>query len=255
MVEIKQHMISEIPVLELYEKGAEYSKLPVVIFYHGWESRKERVLEQGFILAKNGFRAILPEAMHHGERQKQDDKELNPMTFWNTVLANIQEFPLIVDYYEKQQLLKKEEVNVAGLSFGGITTSALLTQYDWIHTAAILMGSPSPKEFSLWTLKQFEKNGLPVSDLMDKESLLLKLDELEPISLDKHPEKIANRPIYIWHGKVDPTVPFHITNDFVEQIKNEPYSENVVFEVSKNVGHEVPQEVTIAMTSFFKEQL
>lgn len=255
MVEIKQYNISEIPVIELYGKGKEYRRLPLVFFYHGWESRKERVLEQGYILAKNGFRAILPDAVYHGERQIESEKDLSPMTFWNAVQTNIAEFPTLVNHYVSNELAKKEEVMVAGLSFGGITTSALLTQYDWIHSAAILMGSPSPKEFSLWMLKNFEEKQIPIYDLIDKDTLLEKLDELAPISLNDHPEKIANRPLYIWHGVADTIVPFHITHEFIKKIKHEKYSLKLKFEQSENIGHEVPQAVSIQMTNFLKDAI
>lgn len=250
-IELKRVYISEIPVLELYKKGTETDMLPFVVFYHGWESRKERVLEQAYILASNGFRAVLPEAINHGERKKEGDNPLNPLDFWSHVEMNIREFPIIIDYYGQKQLLDKNQVNVAGLSFGGITTGALLTQYDWIHSAAILMGTPSPKEFSLWVLKNNTIDGVQAYDIIDKELIDEQLEGLAPISLSLNPDKLANRPVYFWHGMLDPIVPFHITQTFIEEIQNEPYSQNIVFDVSENVGHEVPQTVSIKMAEFF----
>lgn len=253
MIEMKHININGIPTLELFMKGSEHSKLPLVIFYHGWESRKERVLEHGYYLASNGFRAVLPEAFNHGERKNGKINKINPIDFWSIVRMNIHEFPLIVDYYLSLELVNKDEINVAGLSFGGITTSALLTQFDWIHSAAILMGSPSPKEFSLWTLKQFERENSALVDKIDKDMLLEKLQNLNPISLDEQPAKIANRPLYVWHGMQDPTVPFHITSDFIENIKAKEYSKQLVFEVSEDIAHEVPKEISLRMTEFLRE--
>lgn len=255
MIEIKHLQISDIPALELFKKGNEHSKLPLIVFYHGWESRKERVLEQAYILARYGFRVVLPEAINHGERKSDKDRKLNPLDFWEHIQINIEEFPSIVEHYKKNQIIDLNNISVAGLSFGGVTTSALLTQYEWIHSAAVLMGTPAPKEFSLWVLKNHAQDGIQAYDMIDKEVIINKLNQLAPISLNLNPDKIANRPVYFWHGKSDPIVPFHITQSFIEKIKNEPYSQNVRFEASENIGHEVPQDISIQMAKFLEDHL
>ena len=130
MIELKQEFIFEIPVIELFEKEKENTPLPTVVFYHGWESRKERVLEYGYYLAQNGFRAILPEALHHGERQK-DDTLKDPMNFWEVVAQNVKELPILMEHYIENNRIDENRIGIAGLSMGGITTSAILTQYGW----------------------------------------------------------------------------------------------------------------------------
>ena len=55
MITLKHDVVAEVPLVELFEEGKENEQLPVVVFYHGWESRKERVLEYGYYLAENGF--------------------------------------------------------------------------------------------------------------------------------------------------------------------------------------------------------
>lgn len=254
MIELKHEFISEIPVIELFEKGKESERLPTVIFYHGWESRKERVLEYGYYLARNGFRAILPEALHHGERQK-DEGPKDPMNFWKVVYTNVKELPILIEYYINQNKMDENRIGVAGLSTGGITTSAILSQYDWVKSAAVLMGSFSPIDFTEWLLKNYKINHTPVYELMDQELIDSRLIELEPISLNLQPEKINNRPLYVWHGSADKVVPMHITQSFLEDIKEESYSENIVFEISEGVEHTVPQSIVQRMTEHFLKHL
>ena len=77
MVIIKNKAIQNIPVFEVYKDENKNKVLPLIVFYHGWESRKERVLEYGYTLAKKGFRVVLPEALNHGERQVNKSGEHN----------------------------------------------------------------------------------------------------------------------------------------------------------------------------------
>lgn len=255
MIELKHEIISNIPVIELYKRNKETTPLPAVVFYHGWESRKERVLEYGYYLANNGFRVILPEALHHGERGEESTEPQDPMNFWEIVATNVRELPILVDHYIKNNKIIANQIGVAGLSMGGITTSAILTQYDWVKSAAILMGSPSPIDFTEWLLKNYKVDNVSIYELMDQELIKNRLAELEPISLNLQPEKIGNRPLYVWHGSADNIVPMHITQSFFEDIKEESYSKNIVFEISEGVEHTVPKSIVQRMTEHFSNHL
>lgn len=254
MIELKQEFIFEIPVIELFEKEKENTPLPTVVFYHGWESRKERVLEYGYYLAQNGFRAILPEALNHGERQK-DDTLKDPMKFWEVVAQNVKELPILIEHYIERNKIDDNRIGIAGLSMGGITTSAILTQYDWVKSAAVLMGSFSPVEFTEWLLKNYNVDNTSIYERLDQKLIKSRLIELEPIALNLQSEKIDNRPLYVWHGSADSIVPMHLTKSFLEEIKEESYSENIVFEISEDVGHTVPQSIIHRMTEHFLKHL
>jgi len=255
MITLKHDIVSDVPLIELFEEGKENEQLPVVVFYHGWESRKERVLEYGYYLAENGFRALLPEALNHGERKIEKNAAQDPMNFWEIVSKNVQELPDILDEYIKTNKIDAERIGISGLSMGGITTNAALTQYDWIKSAAVLMGTPSPIAFTEWLLKNYKINDSSAYEFLDQELINLRLKELEPISLDLQPEKIANRPLYIWHGEADPIVPTHLTHSFFEEVAKEPYGKNIELEFSEKVGHEVPQEIIFKMAEHFLKRL
>lgn len=255
MITLKHDIVSDVPLIELFEEGKENEQLPAVVFYHGWESRKERVLEYGYYLAENGFRALLPEALNHGERKIEKNAAQDPMNFWEIVSKNVQELPDILDEYIKTNKIDAERIGISGLSMGGITTNAALTQYDWIKSAAVLMGTPSPIAFTEWLLKNYKINGSSAYEFLDQELINLRLKELEPISLDLQPEKIANRPLYIWHGEADPIVPAHLTHSFFEEVAKEPYGKNIELEFSEKVGHEVPQEIIFKMAEHFLKRL
>lgn len=258
MIEIKHELISGIPVIELFPSGKEGETLPLVFFYHGWESHKERCLEHGCDLAEQGFRAVLPEALEHGERI-YDSRNLaqanNPLHFWEIVSCSVREFPVLIEYYSNKKKILTDRIGVAGLSMGGMTVSAILAQYDFVKSAAILMGSPSPIDFTNGLFKNFEIDGVTIYDLWDLDKINNYLEGLKPLSLKLQADKINNRPVYFWHGEEDDVVPISLTKQFVEEHKKKSYGQNIVFDTTEGVGHKVPRETSIKMAKFFEENL
>lgn len=248
MITIENGIIGEIKVLEIVKKEQSKLELPTVFFYHGWESYKERVLEEAYILAKANFRVVLPDAFKHGERKTE--KNISPLLFWEVVKHTIDEFPSLVDYYINTGKTNSERVGVSGLSMGGIITSGIINQYDWVHSAAVLMGSPSPVKFTEWLItNKFDEFEL------EEPTVKTQLKQLESISLNLSPHNINERAIYFWHDLNDNIVPAKFTKRFVEKYKGTHYGENLSLELSKGLGHKVPGEIIHKMTNFFEKQL
>lgn len=148
MIEVACKHAGEYPVLELNDSNLRDESLPLAFFYHGWEGCKEKVLTQGYEIAKRGFRVVIPDAQYHGERMVGGPAKTHFLEFWQIIADSVAEFPKIVDYYEETTGIKDDFVGVSGLSMGGITTCALMASYDWISSAVCLMGSPCPVEFA-----------------------------------------------------------------------------------------------------------
>lgn len=255
MIILNHEIISGLPVVELVKNECIDEKLPTVFFYHGWESYKERVLEYGYLLAQEGFRVVLPEAYNHGERRIMGELGQDPMNFWQVVTNSVREFPIIADFYITSDKTLVEQIGVAGLSMGGITTSAILTQYNWVKSASILMGSPSPIEFTKWLFQNYEIEGKSIYDTLDADIVEKRLSELAPVSLNLQPEKLAGRPVYFWHGSADDIVPASLTQNFVEENSETEHGKNISFELTAGVGHKVPREIIVKMTKYFKIHL
>lgn len=255
MIIIENLLISNLPVLEIVKKSLYTNQLATVFFYHGWESNKERVLEEGYQLARAGFRVILPEAYNHGERNEKKHKKQDPLTFWTVVRKSIEEFPILVNHYINAEKTLIDRVGVSGLSMGGIITSGILTQFDWVKSASILMGSPAPIDFTEWLIENYQMNSALIEKRMNKNEIRQKLTELAPISLNLQPEKIAGRPVYFWHGTNDRIVPANLTKDFVKETQKMDYGKNVHLELTDGVGHRVPSEIIQKMTKYFQTNL
>lgn len=251
MIIIEKKIIQHIPVMEMVEEKYKNDKLPLVFFFHGLTNQKEKGLEPGYALATNGMRAVIPDAYRHGERKIEPYDGEPASEFWSVVMHNIKEFPLIVEDYVQKGLADINKISVTGLSLGGITTCVALTQFPWIHSAGCLMGSPDPIGLSHWALQSHWVEGLPP---IDKEKVDALMAPFEPLSLKKHPEAIANKPFYIWHGTADESVPFQQMQHFVRSVEEEAFATNIHFEIAAGAGHKVPYAIFESMAKFLGEE-
>ncbi len=252
MISIKSLAVEGLPLMEITPAGKENTLLPTVVFFHGWESNKESCLVHGYELAKQGFRALLPDAYLHGER-KEKDLSKEGLEFWNVVTSNLTELSIIKDHYIHAGLSDASRFGVTGLSMGGFTTCAALTQFSWIKTAVVLMGSPDPVNFTKWLLSSKWTEGMEIP--FNEEFYTDSLAKLSSISLSTHPERIANRFLHFWHGTTDELVPYQPTFEFFQKEKQQPYGSNLSFSTSESVGHKVPYVKSVEMAEFFSAHL
>lgn len=206
---IRNRMIGGfIPVFEVVLEHKKNERLPLVIYYHGWQINKNLVLTQGRKLAHKGFRVVLPDAANHGERY-QEMSPIPSMTFFNSIHSSLFEFEYIIKYFKERDAID-ERIGVGGLSMGGMTTCAILTHHSEIMAAACIMGTPKLTAYRdrIKTFVRREKIFLP----SDYDSLTAWVPEYD---LSLHPETLGDRPMFIWHGRQDEKVPFEPVEEFV----------------------------------------
>lgn len=243
---IRKWMIKGIPVLEVVQEELAHEPLPLIIFYHGWQTNKELLLTQGRKLADQGFRAVLPDGMHHGERKVAQLSSIPSVTFFSTIQFNIVEFQVLVDYFKERELIRADLIGVGGYSMGGMTTAALLTSRPEIKVAASIMGTPQPTLYS----QNVRKHALAL-DLLVPQELSLVHSWLPAVDLSLHPAAIAKRPVLFWHGTEDPKIPFSEPFDFYQKVKEEAYGEQVEFIIGQGEGHLVTTELMETIANYF----
>lgn len=247
MIEIDTKTITDIPVLEVVDVKKRNDTLPLVIFYHGWMSCKERVLTEAYELAKRGIRVVLPDAKYHGQRQ-EGEVSSHRQDFWQIIASSVKEMPLLVNYYAKGVGIVKNKLGVSGTSMGAITTCALMTVYPQINAAVSLMGTPCPTKFAHQLIAE-----LPGLDKLPKDFIDEQLAQLEVIDLSMHPEKIAERPFHFWHGTADQMVPYDDDKPFFDSIQGKDYAVNTSFTTAEGQGHKVTYAAEVEMAEKFKK--
>lgn len=255
MVIVDNGMITNIPLLHIVKKGEHQEKLPLIIFVHGFTSAKEHNLHYAYLLANKGFRVVLPEAMYHGEREQGLTEKDLYSHFWEIVIKTIHELNTIKEYYVHQGLADQERIGLAGTSMGGIVTLGALTKYKWVKAAVSLMGMPAYEKFSLWQLDQLQRQGfnLPFTE----EQIAEQLSVLRQYDLSLQPEKLVNRPLLFWHGKKDPVVPYPLTYQFYQSLKDDydKRPENIRFITDEQADHKVSRDGLKAMVKWFEQHL
>ena len=244
---IVRRVIAGIPLLEVAPAEHAYHPLPTIFFYHGWQSQKELVLTQARKLATRDFRVVIPDALNHGERQQPVSK-IPSLTFWQSIQANLAEFATLHAYFARQKLILADEVAVGGVSMGGMTTTMLLAQHPEVKAGACLMGSAKPAHYVdlIWARASREGVVLP-HDLFELMSWVKAYD------LSLQPEKLAGRPLFMWHGTDDDRIPYSEAHDFFNQIHALPAGKRTTLITGVGQKHLIKPELMTETAEFFAE--
>ncbi|KPB05050.1 alpha/beta fold hydrolase [Bacillus sp. CHD6a] len=255
MINVVKQKTGAVSFLHVCEADSFSSLKPTVIFVHGFQSVKENNLHYAYLLAEKGFRVILPDCIHHGDRDS-GLKSLEMMqAFWEIVIQTVHEIDILKKHLTESGLSHEDEIGVAGTSMGGIITFGALKKYSWIKTAVSLMGCPSYQDFARYKVDKFLEAGFALP--FTEEQLESYYAKLKPYDLSTDPSSLNARPLLCWHGKRDLEVPIDPLLTFVNNnkgyYKNKPNNMKVI--VDKNADHKVTREGVLATVDWFAEHL
>ncbi|WP_216828349.1 serine aminopeptidase domain-containing protein [Alkalihalobacterium elongatum] len=255
MFSIVRETIGSVPALHVAKAENFHNPLPLVLFEHGYTSAKEHNLHYAYLLAEKGFRVVLPDALHHGEREKNISFEQRELKFWDIVVQSILEIADIKQDLEHRKLIQTEKIALAGTSMGGIVTFGALTHYDWIHAGGSLMGCPNFEELAKTHLTLL-KNQSRVSD-KSLQNLEEKINFLTKFDLTNQKEKIRNRPLFIWHGERDDVVPYSMTRNFVKDVQHSiaESERNLKFVSDPLADHKVSREGLLTLVDWLESNI
>lgn len=244
MIIIERLNINDVPTLQVVDKSMLDKRLPTVIYYHGFNGEKESSLTIAYKMAEKGIRVILPDAPLHGERSISEDPVEHGRTFWYIVLQTLEELASIRTYVLEKSYVLDDKIGVGGTSMGGMITYAALRKYDWIQSAAVLMGTPY--------LTERAKN--TIQSRTEKDANLLA--KIEQIDLTKQLASLQNRSLFMWHGELDAIVPVTDSRNFYEKLTSDSEMKyNVQFIEEKERIHNISKLSIKKTAEWFAEQL
>lgn len=255
MVTVENAKVGEIPFLHIVNVNQREEKLPLIIFIHGFSSRKEFNLHYAYLLAEKGFRVVLPEALHHGERSiGLSGQQLN-IHFWEIIFLSIKELDIVRKFFDEKQWIEPDRIGLAGTSMGGIITLGALTQYPWIKAAVSLMGMPYYEKFALQQIEELKRNGADIP-LTDEEMAHL-VNRIKELDLSLQTEKLDKRPLLFWHGKQDSVVPFEPAFHFYETVRPlyDAVPDHLKFISEEKAGHKVSTNGVLETVKWFETHL
>jgi uncharacterized protein len=254
LITVQNETFRNIPTLHVVKANLKKNnELPTVFFLHGYTSAKEHNLPIAYLLAEKGFRVILPDAIHHGEREGSIQGKKRDALFWNIVLQSIQEIKLLKEELKERSLLHKERIGISGTSMGAITSYGALSQYNWIDAAVAYMGTAYFQSFVNVQIQMLEDSGYP----LDKDVVNKTLQKLQSVDLSQRFESLKERPLFIWHGEQDEVVPFDYSNSLYKDLQHyyKAQPENLKFLSEPKTAHKVSRAATLAGVNWFSEHL
>lgn len=150
-VTLHRTKIHSIPVLEMYpdlEVHPFPGLLPLVIVFHGFDSSKERKLQNAFAIAQQGMYVVLPDAVRHGERE---DSSFAALTYnqkaeslFDIVAETAAEIDSIVQHYSQSSIVDSSRCGLEGTSMGGMIVHEYLAKYgrEGIMAAVSIISTP-----------------------------------------------------------------------------------------------------------------
>ncbi|MED4806052.1 prolyl oligopeptidase family serine peptidase [Bacillus atrophaeus] len=255
MIQIENQTVSGIPFLHIVKEENSRRAVPLVFFIHGFTSAKEHNLHFAYLLAQKGFRAVLPEALFHGERGENMTGEELAGHFWDIVLNEIEELNVLKTYFEERDLIDDGRIGLAGTSMGGITTLGAMTAYDWVKAGVSLMGSPNYVELFQQQIEHIKSQGINIDVPQERVDDLI--ERLKTRDLSLQPDSLRHRPLLFWHGVKDKVVPYAPTRKFYDTIKP-LYSEQpelLQFIADEKADHKVSREALLKTVAWFETHL
>lgn len=238
--------IKDIPCILIRSKNKK-GKIPTIIFYHGWSSRKENQRFRGFILSNLGYQVIIPDAIYHGKRNPIDHEDIDNMGkyFWKVVLGNIEESGYIIDEAINKYNGDSDNIGVIGHSMGGFTSAGVFTHDKRVKTGIPLNGSFNWEGSNKIFAKRLDNN---IS--LDEEDEIRKLDPMNNL------DKLVDRSILMLNGGADEVVPVSPQGIFYNKIKKLYKDESKIRLIKyNNLGHFVSTNMMEDLANWLKVHL
>lgn len=249
MIELATENLAGIECIHASPAGQRQARLPTILFYHGFTSSKEVYSYFAVALAQAGFRVVMPDADMHGARYN-GDTELRMTHFWEILKQNIDEVPQLEAALREKDWVAEERFAVAGASMGGMTALGAMARYPQIHSVACMMGSGYFMQLSHTLFPP-----LVARTPEQKEAFAARMAPLAPYDPSQQLDKLANRPLLLWHGEADEVVPFAETVRLKNALREAQNDEKMTYLSEKQIGHKITPSALTALVSFFKHHL
>jgi uncharacterized protein len=250
---LENKIIANIPVIDLYNTDST-EKRPLVLFLHGYKSRKENHLESAYHLAKEGFYAVLFDGYCHGELETGEFKSGSDLEKGSHIIEIMLQttgfFDRLIDAYADHRLADNHRVGLIGTSLGGqIIFNYISGQRKHNVKAAVpILGTP------VWlgaTLKYMDK--IPGSEkIFDQE----KLTYIKKIQPSNYLDKLKDFPLLMLNGEKDPIIPVEDIRDFYGKLNNLYSSkDSVQFVEYENLEHRIIPDMIERACGWFERFL
>lgn len=249
MIEIQTDHFASNEVLHAFPAGKRQQPLPCVVFYHGFTSSKLVYSYFAVALAQAGFRVIMPDAPDHGARFSGNG-ERRLRQFWPILQGNLEEFAALRDALRQRNIIDGNRLAVGGASMGGMTALGIMSGHPEVRCVASLMGSGYFTSLARTLFPPLE-----VTNAAQQETFDAILAPLAKWEVTDQLERVADRPLLLWHGEADDVVPAAESFRLQQALTDTQRDANLTFLWEAGVAHRITPQALEATVSFFSRHL
>ncbi|ELY2303365.1 esterase [Salmonella enterica] len=249
MIAIETRQLAGGVVLHAFPEGKRAVPLPCVVFYHGFTSSSLVYSYFAVALALAGFRVVMPDAPEHGARFGGDSQG-RIHRFWQILHQNMQEFTTLRAAIQEENWLLDGRLAVGGASMGGMTALGIMTRHREVKCGASLMGSGYFTGLARTLFPPLSPQN--PAQQAEFDNIIAPLREWEvPHQL----ERLADRPLLLWHGQEDDVVPAIETFRLQQALAAAKLDKHVACLWAAGVRHRITPEALSATVAFFRQHL
>ncbi|SHI85918.1 alpha/beta fold hydrolase [Lutispora thermophila] len=232
LLDVSRIQLKNIPCIYI-KPVFNMEEVPTIIYYHGWESNKDKNLFLGKILAVHGYNVIMPDAIHHGERCKLEKYGVQELRkyFWEVVLNTVKEYETLINAAVDRLGISRDRLAVMGHSMGGFIASGIFASNDEIKCLINMNGAGAWQKAEM-IFKAVDYEGKGMADKKQLEEMA----NYDPLS---RKDALYPRPILLLHGDADTSVPIDIQRYFYDEIKElyKDKAERLKFVIEPKLNH------------------
>lgn len=249
MIEIQTDHFAGNEALHAFPAGKGQQPLPCVVFYHGFTSSKLVYSYFAVALAQAGFRVIMPDAPDHGARFS-GNAERRLRQFWQILQGNLEEFAALRDALHQSNLIEENRLAVGGASMGGMTALGIMTRHPEVRCVASLMGSGYFTSLARTLFPPLE-----ITNAAQQETFDAILAPLAKWEVTGQLERVADRPLLLWHGEADDVVPAAESFRLRQALADEQRDARLTTLWEAGVAHRITPQALEATVGFFSRHL
>jgi len=249
MIELQTEQFAGIEALHAFPAGKGAEPLPCIIFYHGFTSSKLVYSYFAVALAQAGFRVVMPDAPDHGARFRGDAR-LRLRRFWQILQGNLEEFPALHEALTQRGLIDARRLAVGGASMGGMTALGIMTRHPQVRCVASLMGSGYFTSLARTLFPPLEV--ATPEQQREFDAIVAPLAQWE---VSTQLERLADRPLLLWHGEEDDVVPAAESFRLQQALQEAGLDAQLTWLWEAGVKHRITPQALEATADFFRQHL
>lgn len=234
---ISERLLAGAPALWYRPAEGDASRRPLIVLFHRFMISAALDANLGYMLARAGYSVVCPQAALHGAN---DDPCCRQHAFWQILQHTLDTLPALLSTCQQVQLGDATRAGVMGTSMGGFAVLGAMVRYPGLRAGAAYMASG------------YFADALNSIHPPQREDIQACLRGLAPYDATGKKDRLAQRPLFLWHGGQDNIVDVRHTVRLREALG---HGNALTCVIDPQAGHKITQLSVESGVDFFRRSL